>query len=159
MLTGGAAYSYFALIGYPVSALAYLLIVATGMKYISSKKLTKKQGMSVFLILGIIPGFLMIGILAVEMFITAPDVVFSRTGNVIAGIISVLTFIVFAIWTKTWAGIVIPIMLFTPGLLLRLTSVGDETALISGWIVSITGIAVYLYLVYRNEKKKEFARS
>ncbi|ANX14028.1 hypothetical protein ABE41_018605 [Fictibacillus arsenicus] len=152
-LRGGVKYSLLQVIGYPLVCLVLLVVYMKTFKYTASMKLPKSSNMLVLFLVGCLPLSLFLGVMFLNRMYDSPMLInLGSKGNITAAIVAVLIFAGISIWSKTWFSIIIPLLLFTPEILIRLTSFNQETKLILSSIIPFVGIAIYYYVSYRKTK-------
>lgn len=154
LLEGNLAYSVLEIIGQLVIGGIFLTSILLGFKYISSSGLSIRKQVLVLFPIVLIPLLLHIGLIFINRYVDTPIIQFHTTGSWAIGGITALIVFGISLWAKTLALIIIVALLTLPDYLLGLSSLNPETQLmISPWIM-FGGIAVYLFVLNKTEKKK-----
>jgi hypothetical protein len=154
-IRGKIEYSLLDLIGYPFIFIIVLFLTGVLFKYVASTKISKMKEMIIFYIYGFIPIALFITLIILDRFYKTPTIHFGTAGNVIAIAVSILVFIGITIWSKSWAGIFIPIILFLPEVLTNMSNLQEKTKLIFTGIFIPLCFGIYFVIIFKIEKNKE----
>lgn len=153
-LEGTLSYSVLEIVGHIMVAVIFIATIFKGFKYIATKNQSlKKQGV-VLMAIGILPMALYVGLIYLNRVIETPIIYFGKTGSLIIGIIAALFIIGMSYWAKTWVLIIIITFLTLPDYLLAFTSLQYETQLMTSWLITCGGIAIYLLISFKLEKNK-----
>ncbi|MCM3717619.1 DUF1129 family protein [Fictibacillus phosphorivorans] len=152
-IRSGVKYSLIQVIGYPLLCLILLVVYMKIFKYTASMELSKTANGMVLFLIGCLPITLFIGLLILNDRVDSPMIIhLGIKGNIAAAFIAVLIFVSISIWSKTWFTIIIPVLLFTPELLIKMTSLNQEMKLILTVTIPFILIGIYFYMSYRKEK-------
>ncbi|MBT2756952.1 hypothetical protein J7E71_13465 [Mesobacillus foraminis] len=154
-IRGQLQYSLIELIGYPAVFLLMLFLTALFYKYLASNKIPKLKQFLVFGIIGATPIALFIGLIYLDEWLGAPSIHFGPAAKGAAIFISLLMFIFMAIWSKSWVSIILPIVLFSPEVLIGFTDFQENTKIMLSVTIVPLCMGIYLLSVLRMEKKKE----
>ncbi len=152
-IRGILQFSIIDLVGYPLIFLLYLLTTALVFKYVSSRRLSKVKEWFVLGITGTLPIILFMVLIYVNNTVSVPTFEFGIAGNIVAIICSLILFIWFALWSKSWGMIIIPILLFVPEGLIHLTTLPEEIKVILKATVPFVLIMSYLLFIFWKMKK------
>ncbi|MGG4266889.1 HAAS domain-containing protein [Peribacillus simplex] len=151
-LNGGIELSLWEIIGYPFAGLFSIFIYMMCFKYMASHKLSKvKQGVLLYG-LSMISLALFTGLILVSKMYGTTFIELESTGNIIAVILAISIFILIFFWSESWVSIIIPILLFAPEALLKLTDYQGNVHLILSSLITMLGI--FLYCGYTIRKTK-----
>ena len=153
LIEGNLSYSVLEIVGHIVIGAIFITTIFTGFKYISTtNQSVKKQGLT-SLIITLLPIALFIGLIYLNRAIDTPIIHFGNTASLIIGVIAGLFIIGISLWAKSWILIIIAALVTVPDYLLSLSPLKSETQLIiSSWI-TFGGLAIYLWVTTRFEKK------
>jgi len=154
LLAGNLSYSVLEVAGHIVVASISIAAIFVGFKSIATESHSiKKQGL-ILLAIAILPIALFVGLIYLNRVIDTPIIYFGNTGSLIIGIIAALFIIGVSYWAKTWVLIIIVTFLTLPDYLLAFTSLQYETQLMTSWLITCSGIAIYLLISFKSEKNK-----
>ncbi|MFG6113686.1 HAAS domain-containing protein [Halobacillus sp. MO56] len=151
-IRGGVEYSLWRAIGDVIVFVITLLLYSSTFKYMASHTLSVVKERMLFLMLGMVPIGLFVGLMLLDRVIDSPAIVFNLVGNAITIGVCVAVFIVISIWSKTWVSIIVPAILFLPEVLLGLTSLRLETQMIWSTITMFGGLFIYYLVTIKFEK-------
>ncbi|GIN86768.1 membrane protein [Heyndrickxia sporothermodurans] len=153
-IRGVLEFSIIDLVGYPLIFLLYLLTTAIVFKYVSSRRLSKIKEQIVLGITGIFPVVLFMALLYLKNSINTNTIEFGMIGNIVAIICGTIIFIWIAVWSKSLATIIIPILLFLPEVFINLTALPDKTKTILNATIPFVLIGIYLFILWNRERIK-----
>jgi hypothetical protein len=154
-IRGEMTYSLLQLIGYPLISILFLLAVWLTFKYLASHTPPKWGERLLFGVLAVFPIFAFVGLLFVNRQSDQPVVIeVGQTGTTITISLCILIFIFLSLWGKSWAFIILPLIMFGPELLLDKTSITEETKAIINLPVTTIGFLAYFLISAKRHKKQ-----
>ncbi|WP_141432689.1 HAAS domain-containing protein [Bacillus sp. 03113] len=154
LLEGSLSYSVLEIVGHIIIGVIFIVSIFTGFKYISTANQSiKKQGLVLYAVM-LLPIALFVSLIYLNRVIETPIIYFGNTGSLIIGVITALFIIGISFWAKTWILIIIVVLLTLPDYLLNLTPLKYKTQLIISPWITLGGLAIYLWISYKLEKKK-----
>lgn len=154
LLEGTLSYSVLEIVGHIIVGAIFIATIFKGFKYIATKNHSgKKQGLILMAIV-MLPMALFGGLIYLNRVIETPIIYFGNMWSLMIGIIAALFIIGMSFWAKTGILIVVVAFLTLPNYLLALTSLQYETQLITSWLITCSGIAIYFWISSRLEKGK-----
>ncbi|MBO1002869.1 HAAS domain-containing protein [Pseudogracilibacillus auburnensis] len=155
LLEGNLSYSFLEIFGHIVISAIFITSVFIGFTYISSHSHSiKKQGL-ILVGIAILPMTLFVGLIYLNRVIDTPVIHLGNTGSLIIGVITAIFIIGVSIWAKSWTLMIIVALLTLPNYLLHLMSLKYETKLILSIMITYGGIAIYLWILSKLEKRKK----
>ena len=148
------AYSCIELIGYPLAGLVNIFAMMKTFRFLAGHLLTKGKKIA------ILTAFGMFQIGTFLMLIWLNDVYgnewlrFGGTGTLFIFCLSLLIFIGSAFWSKSWAFIIVPAMLFLPEYVLGFSSIDPLYQIGIAYGISVIGIIIYFSFLSWKDKKK-----
>ena len=155
MLEGTLSYSILEIAGHIVIGLLFITAIFIGFKYLSTTNQSKIKLGLMLLPIGVLPIALFLGLIYLNKAVDSPIIHFGLTGSLIIGVIAGLFLIGLSYWARTWVIAIVVALLTLPDYLLSLTSLKYEIQLITGWLVTVGGLAIYLWISSKLEKKVE----
>ncbi|WP_173918241.1 DUF1129 family protein [Halobacillus sp. Marseille-Q1614] len=155
VINGGITLSVLELAGYPMVVILFTLLTAAVFRYMASSSPRKTKEWILFGILGFTPIVLFGALIFANQYYSTSSIEFNTAANVIAAVAAVAVFVGMAIWSKTWFTIIIPLLLFVPELLVKLTSFTKETQLAVSSSAMFIGMMTYLFFIGRKAKAEE----
>ncbi|MFB1097238.1 HAAS domain-containing protein [Terribacillus sp. JSM ZJ617] len=123
-------YSMLALIGNPLVFIVTLLLLFGMYRFLAANKLSKKVTVILYLLMGIAPFVMFLGILVGDFFIETPVLTISPAMNIAVIIAACIIFIAAALYWKAWISVIVPAVLYIPQVILRYIDIAEETKLI-----------------------------
>jgi uncharacterized membrane-anchored protein len=155
-IRGGVKYSLIQVIGYPLVCLMLLVVYMKSFKYTASMKLSKSANMLFLFLVSCLPLSLFLGVIFLSRMYDSPMLInLDSKGNIAAAVVAVLIFVGISLWSKTWFSIIIPLLLFTPEVLIRMTSLDQEMKMILTATIPFAGLAIYYYISFRKENARQ----
>ncbi|MGP4077466.1 DUF1129 family protein [Halobacillus sp. K22] len=151
ILDGGVEFSLIEAVGYPVIFLFIIGIYSVGLRYISSHKPARWKEWLVYGVAGIVPVGSFIVLIFLDKYLDPPAFEFGTVGNTIAFFVAAAVFIGMALWSKLWAPIIIPLLLFVPEYLIGLTGLSTSTQLTLTSLLIFAGPLIYFLIVYKKD--------
>lgn len=146
-INGAISYSLLELVGDILITVLSLVLMAVLFKYVAGSKVSRAKERLLFFFYGIMPVALFIALIYLDRSIHTPLVHFGTAGMIIAIVLACLFFAGISIWSKSWAGILIPMILFLPELIF-----GTKSML--SLVITIIGIGTYMFILGKREKIK-----
>lgn len=154
LLNGNLSYSVLEIVGHIVIGMIFIAAVLTGFKLIATTHQTVKKQAVILAAIMLLPMALFIGLIYLNKSIDTPVIQFGTAGSIVIGVITALFIIGISFWAKTWALIVIIVLLTLPDYFMRLTTLQQEHQLIISTIITFGGIGIYLWLSAKLAKNK-----
>lgn len=153
VIEGKLSYSVLQLIGYPVIGLFFIFLVGMVFRHIAANQPSKLKESTIFYMIGLLPICLFIGLIMLDRYYDTPVIYFGSFGIAIMASLSVLTLIGVSVWSKTWISIVLPIIMYLPGVLLDLISLQEMTKIWIDFVVVIVGAGGYFWVSFKLANK------
>ncbi|SDZ04875.1 hypothetical protein [Thermoactinomyces sp. DSM 45892] len=155
-IEGNVKYSLIECIGYPFLLLLSLFSISMLFKYISSHKVSSWKERILFVgVAFVIPTALFVALIFLGKPYSTTVIHLGDTGNVVSIVLSALVFVGVAIWSRTWDAIILPAILFVPGVLLKQTNLTVSTKEMLSLILSTSGICLYAFITIKRNKTKD----
>lgn len=154
VLKGKLSYSLLEIIGNLCIIIFFILAVFGVFRYVSKNEISKGKERTLFIIIGLLPMVLIIGLIYLNRVIETPIIHFGYISTVIIGIVAILFMIGISIWAKSWVVIVILLFINLPDYLLAKTTLAVETQLILSMLIMFGGIGSYILITYLKNKDK-----
>ncbi|WP_082232183.1 DUF1129 family protein [Halobacillus massiliensis] len=155
VVNGGITISMVELAGYPIIVLLYVFLTAAVFRYIASSTPRKSKEWLLFGLLGTIPAVLFLALIFMSQYYPVSTITFNTAANSAAAVGCIAVFIGMALWSKTWFTIIIPLLMFVPQLIVKVTGFAEETQLAISSSVMFIGIMIYLILSGRKLRTDE----
>ncbi|MDG5788563.1 hypothetical protein QA612_13840 [Evansella sp. AB-P1] len=155
VLEGPLSYSLLQIIGTIVTCLLFIFGVFITFRYVSYHDLSKKVEFMMIILPISISMLLFILIQIVNRIYETPSVEIGGLGSILLGIIALILLIGMSLWGKTAVMLVVLIALHLPAILLSLTTLQEETQLISSIVITYIIIGLYFYGTFKKMKKEE----
>ncbi|MFK3938489.1 HAAS domain-containing protein [Alkalihalobacillus sp. NPDC078783] len=155
VLRGNLSYSLYYILSNITIMLLFLVGTALCFRYLATHTVSTIRSIVLLGILSAVPLSLFITVLLTDQMISSPTFTINPFGTALIGVLAALALILISIWAKSWVCLIIVAFLTLPEYLLRFTQLAYETQLIVSMIITYGGIAFYLLLFNRSEKKKE----
>ncbi|WP_373921353.1 HAAS domain-containing protein [Peribacillus muralis] len=152
-LNGGIEFSFLELIGYPLAGLLSIVVYLISFRYLASHTLSMVRQSVLLFSLGIISIALFASVVILSGIYGTPFVKLENTGNVVALIAAISIFIILSLWSKTWISIIIPILLFGPGLMMDNTDYQESLKLVLSSLITMLGILLYCGITLKKLKR------
>ncbi|SFF63990.1 Uncharacterized membrane-anchored protein [Halobacillus alkaliphilus] len=153
IMDGGVEFSLLEAVGYPVIFLFIIGIYSFGLRYISSSRPARWKEWLIYGIAGFAPMGSFVALVFFNNQFSTPTVEFGTAGNVLTFLFAAAVFIGMALWSKLWAPIIIPVLLFVPEYLIGLTELSTSTKLILTSSFILIGPLVYFLILFKKENK------
>ncbi|PAE17550.1 hypothetical protein CHH91_03310 [Virgibacillus sp. 7505] len=124
------SYSLLALTGNPIVFVVTVLLLFSLYRFIAANELSKKITTTLYLLMGIAPTAMFIGILVADLLIETPVIIISPFMNTVVIIAACFIFIAAALYWKAWISVIVPAVLYIPQVILRYIDIAEETKLI-----------------------------
>src|SRR5699024_4264980 len=119
-----------------------------------TRKQTLKKIIITLIPIMVLPIALFVGLLFLNHSVETPMIQFGHTGSLIVAAVTGIFLIVVSLWAKTWVMVVVVALLTLEHYSVSMTSLSDKMQLmISPWI-TFAGIAIYLWISFKLEKKR-----
>ncbi|WP_100486300.1 DUF1129 family protein [Sporolactobacillus pectinivorans] len=151
-INGAISYSLLELIGNILITLFSLVLIAVLFKYVASSKASRIKERLLFFLFGITPVALFVVLIYLDQSIHTPSVHFGTAGMIIAIVLACLFFAGISMWSKSWAGILIPMILFLPELLLKRTGFSEPEKDVISMALTFFLMGIYIFLLRKRRK-------
>lgn len=148
------SYSLLALIGSPAVFVITILILFSLYRFIAANKVSKKVTLFLYLLMGIAPTAMFIGILVTDLFIETPELTISPFMNTVVMMAASLIFISAALYWKAWISVLVPAVLYLPQIIFRYTNINKESEfiiLMSIYIVLSLSLIIWFFIQNKRE--------
>jgi uncharacterized membrane-anchored protein len=148
------SYSLLILIGNPVLFIFSILALFCLYRYVAANKVSKKAEILSYLLFSIIQISLFVGLLFANDWIQTPVLTVSPVGNTALIFMSLLVFAGLAVFSKTWFVIVLPVLFFSPQIILRYIHIDENTELILLTCIQslfMLGLAIWMFWQLKKE--------
>lgn len=152
-LNGNLAYSVLEIGGHIAIAAIFIASIFIGFKYISTTNPSFKKQIFILVPIMMTPILLFVGLIYLNQIVEMPIIYAGNIASMIIGLITVLFLIGLSIWAKTWLLLFVISLFILPEYGLRLTTLEYETRLIISALIPFLGMVIYLWILYRIEKK------
>ncbi|MDQ0271683.1 DUF1129 family protein [Cytobacillus purgationiresistens] len=151
--SGNLSFSLLNVIG--LTFIVALLIGAVFMmfKYIAANSLSKTKEYSLYFLYSLFSLLLFIGLILLDQRITTPVVNFSEISTLIIALLTFAFLVAVSFWSKTWIVLIFLAFLVLPDLVLNQMSIDPKTQISLSTTITFGGIAVYLFVVTKRQKK------
>ncbi|WP_114165340.1 hypothetical protein [Exiguobacterium sp. TNDT2] len=147
-------FSTIQLIGFPLVSILFLLAVSQAFRNMSGRtKAGKVKNGVTYMALAALPMTLFLGLMALDIFVETPTIVFGLTGQLVLLGLAVVTLLVFSIWMKTWINVIVPLLLFGPQSALAQTSLPLEQQLIFSMLILFVGMGILLFVLWKKNQQ------
>ncbi|WP_420854685.1 HAAS domain-containing protein [Salipaludibacillus agaradhaerens] len=154
LLQGTLSYSLLKIIGTFVYSIIFFIGIIVAFRYVARNQVTSVKEFIILLLPVFISTLFIGGVIIADSIYTTPIVNFGKIGSGIIGLFLVCFVIAFSIWARNAILPVTLIALCLPTIVLSLTSYNQESQLIVGMLMTYLLIGVYLFYVFKREKKK-----
>ncbi|GGB42634.1 hypothetical protein F3157_02210 [Virgibacillus dakarensis] len=122
-------------------------------KYIAANQLSKLKEFAILYILGLMPISLFIGLIFLDRYYHTLTIQFSTFSTTLVASLAILTLIGISVWSKTWVAIILPIIMYLPGVLLGFTTLQETTKLWVDWLAIVIGAGGYVWISFKKANK------
>lgn len=151
---GDLTFSLLTLIAYPIIALLSLTAYVYLLRKMSIRTWSTKKTMLIFMSVQVVTIISLAAVLFLDIFILEPIYVPSRETMWIIAAGGVATFIVGALWSKSWFTIILPLLLFGPDFVMQFMDVTVTEQLIVSSSSLYIGLALALLFLFLKNKKQ-----
>src|SRR5690554_2717760 len=134
VLEGNVSFSWVTIIGFPITYLFALIMMLMAIRQSSFK--SKWLGFGIIYVYAILILASFIGVIITDKLWGEPIIELAQTGTILTGVLSILIFILLAVFLKTWLFIFLPIIILGPQALLNILNVTNPLFHILGLVVS-----------------------
>ncbi|MFP7171724.1 hypothetical protein [Terribacillus sp. 7520-G] len=148
-------YSLLALIGNPIVFIITIFLLFGLYRFTAANKVSKKVTVMLYLLMGMAPTAMFVGILVADLFIETPVVTISPAVNIAVIIAACFIFIAAALYWKAWISVIVPAVLYTPQVILRYIDIDEQSKLIIILsIIIVFSLSLITWQFIQNKKDK-----
>ncbi|SDC44798.1 Uncharacterized membrane protein [Terribacillus halophilus] len=152
-IEGDRNYSLLALIGNPLVFIVSILLLFGMYRFTAANKLSKKVTITLYILMGLAPTGMFVGILLADLFIETPVLTISPALNIAVIITACFIFIAAALYWKTWISVIVPAVLYIPQVILRYIDIEEESKLIIIMLICIVlSLSMWIWFLRKNKK-------
>lgn len=149
------SYSLLALIGNPIVFIVTILLLFSLYRFTAANKVSKKVTITLYILMGIAPTVMFMGIMLTDLFIETPAITISPLMNTVVIIAACFVFIAAAAYWKAWISVIVPAVLYIPQVILRYIDIAEESKLIIILsIIIVFSLSLIIWQLIQNKKDK-----
>ncbi|WP_366248300.1 hypothetical protein [Terribacillus aidingensis] len=147
------SYSLLALIGNPIVFIVTIFLLFSLYRFTAANKVSKKVTITLYLLMGIAPAVMFMGIMLTDLFIETPAITISPLMNTVVIIAACFVFIAAALYWKAWISVIVPSVLYIPQVILRYIDIAEESKLIIILsIIIVFSLSLIIWQLIQNKK-------